>query len=237
MLRGLEAYILGPERKHQIETRARALRWEIFDQSEQFWPGRKPRGLEVADPEIAATVLGVTFQYHQQLSFALADGRYRSAGLLDRRRAIIMVAEEFGLQVARFTAAHELGHWLLHDRLLQHRDAPIRGIERNARDLQEREADYFAACFLMPRDYLIKMFFTRFPSDGPLEINDTSAYYLRPFETELLLYPPENSLVREKALAMATSFGGRHFDSLAAMFKVSVETMAIRIRELGLVKR
>jgi hypothetical protein len=54
---------------------------------------------------------------------------------------------------------------------------------------------------------------------------------------ESLLYPPKDSLVRERALASASTFQGKHFDSLATLFKVSVETMAIRIKELGLVRK
>ena len=40
----------------------------------------------------------------------------------------------------------------------------------------------------------------------------------------------------EKILARAKSYGGRPFESLAVMFKVSIATMAIRIKELGLVR-
>ena len=51
----------------------------------------------------------------------------------------------------RFTIAHELGHYFLHfsentDGLFAHRE------HRKGKGKKENEADYFAACLLMPRD-------------------------------------------------------------------------------------
>ena len=59
----------------------------------------------------------------------------------------------------RFTAAHELGHSLLHGHTDVHHDA---GFQVNLRsdlssqgtDPEEIEANYFAACLLMPRAFL-----------------------------------------------------------------------------------
>jgi Zn-dependent peptidase ImmA (M78 family) len=59
----------------------------------------------------------------------------------------------------RFTAAHELGHALLHGGAEVHHDA---GFQVNLRsdlssqgiDPEEIEANYFAACLLMPREFL-----------------------------------------------------------------------------------
>jgi len=59
----------------------------------------------------------------------------------------------------RFTAAHELGHALLHVGTDVHHDA---GFQVNLRsdlsshgiDPEEIEANYFAACLLMPRSFL-----------------------------------------------------------------------------------
>lgn len=237
---GQRSYILWSDRKLEIDEKSRVLRVQVYEQRRLFWPDREPRGLEVADPAIAAQVLGIDYQELEEIAFnILPSDRYETAGLLDRRKGRIYVARKFGPQVKRFTAAHEVGHVVLHEDekgLDQHRDLPIQGLERNVRDPIEREADYFAACFLMPRGYVAEQLKLRFLCDGQFVFDQNSAYMLRPYEVPSLLYPPRNSLLREVVLASATSYAGRPFDSLATVFKVSKETMAIRIRELGLVR-
>src|SRR5438105_10189541 len=150
--------MLCADRKGAIEHRAYTLRLEIFDNRQRFWDGRAPRGLEVADPELAALVLGMKFEYRETLDLPLAGVNSKKvAGLLFRKKGLILVAERFGAVVARFTAAHEIGHVVFHweeiDPVL-HRDLPIAGLEQAEADPIEREANYFAACFLMPRKYV-----------------------------------------------------------------------------------
>lgn len=59
----------------------------------------------------------------------------------------------------RFTMAHEYGHYFLHDGLRAHSDENFRLNFRNdmsatASDVDEIEANFFAACVLMPRRFL-----------------------------------------------------------------------------------
>lgn len=59
----------------------------------------------------------------------------------------------------RFTAAHELGHALLHDGTDVHHDADFRvnlrsDLSSQGIDPEEVEANHFAACLLMPREFL-----------------------------------------------------------------------------------
>lgn len=65
----------------------------------------------------------------------------------------IMVTTERSLHIQRFTAAHELGHVILEHRGSIDREIFERGpFERwEGRDIQEVEADTFAAEFLLPR--------------------------------------------------------------------------------------
>ncbi len=229
--------MLLSDRRLEIEERAQALRFEIYDQRQWIWPDRNPRGLDVADPQIAAQVLGINFEYLEEIGFSIPSQKFETAGLLDRRKGKIVVARKYGPQVMRFTAGHELGHWVLHETdITQHRDLPIKGLERETSDPLEREADHFAACFLMPRKYVADQFKARFLCDGQFVFDENSAHFLRPYDVGSLLYPARNSLMREIVLASAKSYTGRHFDSLATLFKVSIETMAIRIKELGLVR-
>jgi len=60
----------------------------------------------------------------------------------------------------RFTIAHELGHYLLHAGLLSHVDKDYRVNYRSAEsseatNVEEIEANFFAASILMPRQFLI----------------------------------------------------------------------------------
>lgn len=228
--------MLCADRRLEIERRTHALRREIFDHP-LLWPDRKPRGVEVIDPELAAYVLGAELEYRDNLALPLAGIDSKTAGLLFRKQGRILVARCFGPLVARFTAAHEVGHWIYHEteRVL-HRDLPIKGLEQPESDPIEREANYFAACFLMPRKYVADQFAERFRCDGALIVDHAVVHRLRTYAPDSLLYPDQNSVVREKIFARATSYGGRPFVSLAEMFKVSPETMAIRIKELGLIR-
>jgi hypothetical protein len=219
-----------------IEEQAVRLRREIYKRRHEFWPDREPHPFEMVDPEKAAAVLDLTFESQPDLTFYLLDRKFEAAGALDREGRRIAVATRFGLDVARFTASHEIGHWLLHKDQQNFRDAPIKGLERNIRDPQEREADRFAAFFLMPAHFVRKIFRLMFLSEKPFVFNEQTINLLgRANDLSALLYPQKDSLIRERALASAKRFNGRVMTSLAEMFHVSVETMAIRIKELELV--
>lgn len=60
----------------------------------------------------------------------------------------------------RFTLAHEVGHWQLHRHIYYHlranEDAPIASRLCDAHRRIERQADYFAACLLMPRLHVFR---------------------------------------------------------------------------------
>ncbi|MGB7541899.1 MAG: ImmA/IrrE family metallo-endopeptidase [Burkholderiales bacterium] len=222
----------------EIESKARDLQQRIWAERASLWPDREPHPLDALDPLVAGRVLDIDFQYFEELKFDVNDNKYETAGLLNRPGRKIAIARRYGPEVMRFTGAHELGHWTLHPSSVTfHRDLPIKGLERKARDPREREADYFAACFLMPAKLVANVFRSMFRTNNPFEFDDTTAFHLRPNDTESLLTPDVDSYDREVALATARSFGGRHFEkSLAQLFQVSVATMAIRIRELKLVR-
>ena len=226
--------------KAKIEEAARRLHLEIWKRRKTLWSGQQVHPFDALDPQVAAHVLGVSkFEYVQRLQFAVEEGRYESAGLLDRPRKTILVATRFGDQVARFTAGHELGHWDLHPgKVRLHRDVPIKGLEREVKEPLEREADYFAACFLMPAKLVTDLFHDMFLTAGkPFVFNETTLYNLGTDDTDALLYPDVDSHEREATLARARSFGRRRFEkSLAEMFQVSTASMAIRIHELRLVR-
>ncbi|WP_035303930.1 ImmA/IrrE family metallo-endopeptidase [Brevundimonas aveniformis] len=73
--------------------------------------------------------------------------------------AVIGVNSKHSEGRKRFTIAHELAHFLLHTGLLTHVDRDFRVNYRNeessqATNVEEIEANYFAASLLMPFDFL-----------------------------------------------------------------------------------
>lgn len=220
----------------QIEKLASKLQRELWDRRAEFFPDRDPSYFEVLDPELAAFHLGINFAVCDTLGkFGSSADRFEVAGSVDRQSNRISVSRKFRPDIMRFTAAHEIGHWLLHKGAVMHRDRPINGLEtglNKKRPLLEQEADSFAACFLMPRRLVERTFERLFGSN--FVFDDASAFQLSPSDPEAFLRPRHNSLSRELILATARSFNGLHFKSLAEQFSVSPMTMAIRLRELNL---
>jgi Zn-dependent peptidase ImmA (M78 family) len=224
-----------------IEAAVRDLHARLWRARASLWPADAlPSPVEMLDPAAAARLLGIEFEVHDELGsrFNAAEARFEIAGLLDRQAKKIAISRRFALETQRFTAAHELGHWLLHPGNVMHRDRPVGGLEFGPmkRPLPEREADRFAALFLMPEKLLRKRFAECFGATTPLVVDDAAAFWLCGGNPGFLLDADIHSLEREVAVASARSFANRHFDSLARHFHVSIASMAIRLRELGLVR-
>lgn len=62
----------------------------------------------------------------------------------------IGVNKKRSLEDKRFTIAHELGHFVLHEKTLQDKMMMREHIDVKAENSEEDEADFFAACILMP---------------------------------------------------------------------------------------
>lgn len=222
-----------------IERSARHLQLQIWQQRSTLWQDEAPRPVDMLEPAIAARVLGIDFEYYEELGrFGNGREQFEVAGLLDRQTGKIAVATKFPPETIRFTGAHEIGHWLLHPGEVMHRDRPIKGLtnEPSGRAPQEREADYFAACFLMPRKLVKEALESTFLIKAPLVFDDAAAFWLCPDDPDSLLRADEGSLDRALSVASARTYSGRHFNSLSSQFRVSITTMAIRLRELGLIR-
>lgn len=105
----------------------------------------------------------------------------------------------------------------------------------NRSEQLETEANRFAACYLMPRRLLTRHFEATFQTKVPFAFTEGPAFQLCRDDPDSLLRP-EGPLDRALALASAEFFNGRRIYSLAQQFKVSRLTMAIRLKELGLVE-
>ena len=224
-------------RRKQIEQTAIALQRDLWRDSRINSSGKFKDPFDILDPATAAKHLGISFVVTDDGLGAISFGKrhIEVAGLINRDKKKIYVSKRLPLQTLRFTGAHELGHWILHPNTVMHRDRALDGTHENPdRNPIEREADYFAACFLMPRKLVSEQFSGRFGATLPLVFNDDTEFKLlrgvgTPQSTS------KSPLWREKLLATAEYYDGTRFESIAAQFRVSPTSMAIRIKELGLV--
>lgn len=223
----------------EIENKARELQLRIWHERTRLWPEPIPGPLDMLDPAIAASILDIDFEYREELGrFGSDREHFEVAGMIDRKVRKIAVSRKFPPETVRFTGAHEIGHWMLHPGKIMHRDRPIKGasVATASRSSEEREADYFAACFLVPRKLAIAAFQATFQTNSPLFLNDASAYWLCPSDPASLLEANAGSLDFPLAVASAKQFNRRTINPLAGQFRVSAMTMAIRLRELKLIQ-
>ena len=70
-----------------------------------------------------------------------------------------------------------------------------------------------------------------------MRLTEDVAYELLGAEFVVLMNSSYDSVMFQRLVAEARRFRGRNFDPLHVLFKVSPTTMAIRLRECGLVYR
>lgn len=101
------------------------------------------------DVEECAQVAGIALVGYSKLNDA------HSAMLMQTHEGIvgILVNQDHTRPRQRFSVAHEIGHWVLQRQPVTHIIAPIAARGR-AYDSMERVCDYFAACLLMPRNWI-----------------------------------------------------------------------------------
>lgn len=238
--------------KNKIEDQARDLLVNIFKDQDKLWPEGLREKFQIFDPKIAAKFLGLTYMELHEIptTFNPRNEKQEMAGSLDLQSKTISIATKFSSQIQKFTGAHEIAHWVLHrqssiGKRALFRDSPIdsKRDAKQAKSLEEQEADHFAACLIMPRKVVIEEFETRFIKQ-PFQFNEINAWQLSADDHESLVRAERpsfenrhsNSYIREISLAKATSFNRAHFISLADRFGVSVKAMAIRLDELDLIK-
>lgn len=218
-----------------LESIARTLQHNMWRDKKQIWPGAAPDNpVDVLDPAVALRLLGFEYGLSETLgSFHWAGEDFEVAGVIDDSVGEVRVSRRFERDVRNFTTAHELGHAVLHEARGLHRDRPLNGASLS-RDPVEFEADKFASFFLMPAKLLQNRFKVAFGCDR-FELNETTEFALLRSQARNL--DREMLTLRElsRILAGASSFNGIHFMHLADQFRVSIEAMAIRIEEVGLI--
>jgi Zn-dependent peptidase ImmA (M78 family) len=219
-----------------IAREARSMQMELWGERVDLWGTEEIDPLDLLEPGIALRLKGFRIQTVSTLGEMISNGRpVQVAGMIDRKQQLVRVASSrFSMVEQRFTAAHELAHAILHPNgALLHRDRPADST-RWQKDPEEREADFFAACFLMPEKQ-VRIWFRRLFLTSQFALNDDTAFALctKPLDTVLPCFRSCRDL--SLAIARAISYNGRQFKSLAELFRVSPTAMAYRLEQLGLV--
>lgn len=224
----------------KIERLARNVQADLWKNRHKLWPDGVPEDpVDLLDPAVAIKYFGYDYELAEYLGdFVTAGKTAATAGLIDRTSRRISIARRFPCDMRRFTAAHELGHMLMHREAVMHRDQPIDGSSLTSTHLppMEKEANKFASYFLMP-EKLVRVRFSAIFGEGVFELNYSTAFALDPVDPHGLIAKSDSPLALARVLAKSERYMGQRMPSLVEQFRVSVKAMAIRLTELGLVSR
>ena len=219
----------------EIEAKVRELHERLWRERNTIWGGSVPADpIHLLDPAKALSLVGYDFQLDDGLGRTRgANGMLEVAGIIDRASRTVRVSSQFPNTVRAFTAAHELGHAVLHQFATGvHRDKPLDGVN-HSRERSEVEADKFATYFLMPAK-LVKARFQELFGVQTFSLTEESAFALTASSLSELQAKLRTRRDLSRILAGVQRYNGLHMQSLAEQFCVSVEAMAIRLEELGL---
>ncbi|MEE9339098.1 MAG: cyclodeaminase/cyclohydrolase family protein [Methylococcaceae bacterium] len=222
----------------EIENLAINFQRVIWKYRNKIWKNNTPENpLDSLNPEVISKILGYEFNEHSTLGQHEVDGKlYEVAGLINNQEKEISISNQFPLETQRFTAFHELGHALLHEQNVLHRDRALDGsLHSPTRDKTERQADKFASYFVMPKKQVINIFHSIFKTDKFL-INELTSFALISGSIDDLKNECGDLRALSRKLASTEIYNGEHFSSIAKQFKVSVGAMAIRLEELELLE-
>ena len=223
--------------RRRIESIARDFQSQLWRVRDELFPNQQSVApLAVLDPFLALRCIGFRAELVDSLGQHLWGHEYLEvAGIIDASDRTVQISRRFEAPFRKFTAAHELGHALLHDAQGLHRDRALDGSEPGIpRDRTEWEADVFATYFLMPEKQVRAVFEQAFKTPV-FVLNEETAFALPAGDLEALRATLSEVRDLSRLLARTTRYDGVPFYSLAEQFGVSVETMAIRLEELKLV--
>lgn len=235
------AELLSTEKKErytidEIEKHAINLQKLMWGNRHKIWPNiTTHRPVDVLDPIAALKFMGYDCEVEKNLGEFSSEGKLvEVAGTIDNSNKKVRISRHYSPNIQRFTAAHELGHAILHKTMGLHRDKPIDGSTATRRNSTEFEADKFSAFYTMPSKLVRNTFKQIFLTEN-FSINEATAVALGYDDYGSLMRKCKSLRDLSRVLASTERYNGRHFTSLANQFKVSVVAMAIRLEELGLV--
>lgn len=228
----------------QIELISRNLLRDMWAVKEELLDNKASNEItyfDILSPELMCKYLRVQYCESDTLNNVVGirgQRKVRTAGEFCREDNYIMIAADLSREVSRFTGAHEVGHFMLHDNMrTYHRDMPIdsKACVTFKNNRTEAEANHFAGCILIPAILLRRVIKEKLGIDTPLRVTDAMAFHLDQHDPDSIIRASKDSKTREYALASLTrDLNGNHMMSLAEVFGVSNTAMAIRLKELGI---
>lgn len=221
----------------EIEKHVKGLHSRLWKDRMSLWRSELPTDpIKILDPKVALGLFGYEYSLEEGL------GQYRNgndlievAGLIDRDSKKVHVSRQFDPNVQAFTAAHELGHAVLHPAGGGiHRDRPMDGTSY-PRKPEEIEADKFATYFLMPAKLVRTRFFDLFGAEC-FTLSEGTAFALIGMSLQEIRTKCNTLRDLSQLLASTERYNNRYFVALATQFRVSMEAMAIRLEELKLLR-
>lgn len=194
--------------------------------------------VDVINIKAAADAMAVELIYVDPMGHLDNEGDAVEIGAtFDRAQNRILISTRPDRRIQNFTGAHELGHLILHhDQIQYHRDLPIKNGKTRSHSVVERQANWFAVEFLMPRKLVTLKFKNRFGEHIPFELSTNNAVGLA--RSNYIEFFKKTRSPEDLAfvLARAEFFHSNRFSSLADEFNVNVSAMAYRLIELQLIK-
>jgi len=222
----------------QLEKLVRELQNLLWAYRESIWKTNAPDvPFGVLQPRIVLEkVLRYVYYESADLGKHEIDGEwFETAGIINNRIKSVGISTNFPPATQLFSLAHELGHAILHDKAVLHRDRSIDGSGDTNRSPEERQADRFAAYFLLPKTALLYVFEGIFHMPV-FTINQSTALALGAGHPSDFRNHCQDVMGLAKVIASVNQYGGAKFTPMAEAFGVSVPAMAIRLVELGLVQ-
>jgi Predicted Zn peptidase len=224
---------ISAQRRKVIAERARFLQLSLLNDYHRLHGVQPSNPLDVINPVGALESLGYSIA-QGDLGQDLIEGRLVDvAGHIDARHRVVALSTKMGREEQFFTAAHELGHAVLHPyRHGLHRDRPVKGPSMRKSSI-EAEADYFASCFLMPEKQVRRRFEWNFLCDS-VQLTNEVAFALSGTDEQSLRSRVRSVRDLTRMLSECVYFNGNPLIPLKRVFRVSTDAMAIRLEELGL---
>jgi len=216
----------------------------------------KPIQIPVPADEILETHLGLSLDFDDLGSrLGIPGADVLGALWVDKREVYIdqsLDPYEYPEMEGRynFSVGHEIGHWRLHRPYIANADSQAAMFTDSksepmvicrtsqAKERIEWQADYFSSCFLMPRQCVLDAWVERFGSLKPIVYADIAEqeWTRRPARRGM---KPIGLVLRN---VMEQNFEPHIYTfetvarEFAPMFRVSVQSMRIRLENLGLLR-